>query len=193
MRYSSYLLLTSALDGYEWSASRPTALYPRETTPILIGQESGWTLQLVWTQTRGKILRPARDRTSFIQSLVTYYSDWATAAFSCYIPATKTDAPRFSLTIRLCTRGKRTPPPLRGQTLVAATSKVCPDKVAVMLIHCTTDLIHLKMMGWTPCRSVPLLLLQLRFYQMFPLCQGKELGRFLLFVCVLNSQYDIMN
>jgi hypothetical protein len=167
---------------------------PEKRPPYSLDRNMGGPYSWSGHKPEEKSFASARDRTSFVQSLITYYSDWATAAFSCYIPATKTDAPRFSLTIRLCTRGKRThPPPLRGQTLVSATSKVCPDKVAVMLIHCTTDLIHLKMMGWTPCRSVLLLLLQLRFYQMSPLYQGKGLGRFLLFDCVLNSQYDIMN
>jgi hypothetical protein len=32
-RYSSYSFLTSELDGGEWSASRPAALYPRGKDP----------------------------------------------------------------------------------------------------------------------------------------------------------------
>jgi hypothetical protein len=41
-RYSSYSFLTSALDGSEWSASRPgRALPPRKGPPVPIGQEAG--------------------------------------------------------------------------------------------------------------------------------------------------------
>jgi hypothetical protein len=49
--YSSYSLPTSALDGGEWSASRPgraLALGKGPTVPIV--QEAGWTSELVWTQ-----------------------------------------------------------------------------------------------------------------------------------------------
>jgi hypothetical protein len=50
-RYSSYLFLTSALDGGEWSASRSSrALPPGKGPPIPIGQEAGWAPEPVWTQ-----------------------------------------------------------------------------------------------------------------------------------------------
>jgi hypothetical protein len=40
---SSYSFLTSALDGDEWSASRPgRALRPGKGPPVHIGQEAGW-------------------------------------------------------------------------------------------------------------------------------------------------------
>jgi hypothetical protein len=40
--YSSDSFLASALDGCEWSASRPgRALLPGERTPVPIGQEAG--------------------------------------------------------------------------------------------------------------------------------------------------------
>jgi hypothetical protein len=40
---SSYSFLISALDGREWSASRPIrALAPRKGPPVPIVQESGW-------------------------------------------------------------------------------------------------------------------------------------------------------
>jgi hypothetical protein len=49
--HSSYSLTTSALDGGEWSAPRPgLALKPGKESPVLIGQEAGWTPQPVWTQ-----------------------------------------------------------------------------------------------------------------------------------------------
>jgi hypothetical protein len=47
----SYPFSTSALDGVEWSASRPgRALVPREGPPVPIIQEAGWVSELVWTQ-----------------------------------------------------------------------------------------------------------------------------------------------
>jgi hypothetical protein len=50
-RYSSYSYLTSALDGGEWSESRPgRALPPGKGPPVPIGYEAGWAPQPVWTQ-----------------------------------------------------------------------------------------------------------------------------------------------
>jgi hypothetical protein len=50
-RYSSYSFITSALDGGEWSASRPgRALTPGKGPPVPIGQEAGWAPEPVWTQ-----------------------------------------------------------------------------------------------------------------------------------------------
>jgi hypothetical protein len=50
-RCSSYSFLTSAVDGGEWSASRPgRALLPGKGSPVPIVQESGWASELVWTQ-----------------------------------------------------------------------------------------------------------------------------------------------
>jgi hypothetical protein len=49
-KYSSSFL-TLALDGVEWSASRPgCALDPGKEPPVPIGQEAGWFPELVWTQ-----------------------------------------------------------------------------------------------------------------------------------------------
>jgi hypothetical protein len=50
-RYSSYSFSTSALDGGEWSVSRPgRALAPKKGPPVPIVQETGWAPQPVWTQ-----------------------------------------------------------------------------------------------------------------------------------------------
>jgi hypothetical protein len=50
-RYSSYSFLTSALDGGEWSTTRPGhALPQRKGPPVHIVRESGWASELVWTQ-----------------------------------------------------------------------------------------------------------------------------------------------
>jgi hypothetical protein len=50
-RYSSYTFLTSALEGGEWSASRPgRALPPGKELPVPIVQEAGWAPEAVWTQ-----------------------------------------------------------------------------------------------------------------------------------------------
>jgi hypothetical protein len=54
--YSSYSFTTSALDGGEWSASRPgRSLPPAKEPPIPIVQEAGWA-----PDDRGKILCPYR-------------------------------------------------------------------------------------------------------------------------------------
>jgi hypothetical protein len=49
-KYSSYSYLTSALDGGEWSASRPGRALPLS---VPIGLEAGWAPEPVWTQGLG--------------------------------------------------------------------------------------------------------------------------------------------
>jgi hypothetical protein len=50
-RYSSYSFSSSALDGGEWSASRPDrALAPGKRSPVPIVQEAGRAPEPVWTQ-----------------------------------------------------------------------------------------------------------------------------------------------
>jgi hypothetical protein len=50
-RYSSYSFLTSALEGGEWSASRPGRALPQgKEPPVHIVQEAGWVPEAVWTQ-----------------------------------------------------------------------------------------------------------------------------------------------
>jgi hypothetical protein len=50
-RYSSYSFLTSALEGGEWSASRPgRALPPGKGPPVPIVWEAGWAPEPAWTQ-----------------------------------------------------------------------------------------------------------------------------------------------
>jgi hypothetical protein len=69
-RYSSYSFMTSALDGSQWSASRPRrALPPGKELPVPIGQEAGWASEPVWTQRlEEKFSAPVRDRTSIARS-----------------------------------------------------------------------------------------------------------------------------
>jgi hypothetical protein len=58
-RYRSYIFSTSALDGGEWSASRPVrALSPGKGPLVTIVQEAGWTPDSFWTLSRGKIVTP---------------------------------------------------------------------------------------------------------------------------------------
>jgi hypothetical protein len=50
-RYSSYSFSITALDGGEWSASRPgRALAPRKGPTVPTVQEAGWAPEPVWTQ-----------------------------------------------------------------------------------------------------------------------------------------------
>jgi hypothetical protein len=81
-RYSFYSFLTSALDGGEWSASRPgRALPPREGSPVPIGQEAGWASEPVSTQRQEeKSSASVGDRTPVVQSVVRHYNDWVTPA-----------------------------------------------------------------------------------------------------------------
>jgi hypothetical protein len=69
-RYSSYSFMTSALDGGEWSASRPDrALPPGKGPPVPIVQEAGWAPEPVWThRLEEKSFAPAGDRTSIARS-----------------------------------------------------------------------------------------------------------------------------
>jgi hypothetical protein len=57
--YTSYSFSTSALDGSEWSASRPgRALTPGKGPPVPIVQRLGGTRSGLDTEARGKILPP---------------------------------------------------------------------------------------------------------------------------------------
>jgi hypothetical protein len=50
-RYSYYSFKTSALDGGQWSASRPgCALASGKGPPVPIVQKAGWPPEPVWTQ-----------------------------------------------------------------------------------------------------------------------------------------------
>jgi hypothetical protein len=72
-RYSSYSFTTSALDGGEWSASRPgRALPPEKGPPVPTVQEAGWAPEPVWTQRlEEKSFAPAGDRTPIVR----HYTD----------------------------------------------------------------------------------------------------------------------
>jgi hypothetical protein len=45
-----HAFLTSALNGSEWSASRPATLHPGKEPLVPIGQETGWAPEPVWTR-----------------------------------------------------------------------------------------------------------------------------------------------
>jgi hypothetical protein len=88
-RYSSYSFSTSALDGGEWSASRPgRAFAPEKGTPVPIVQEAGWAPEPVWTQRleeksicqcRGSNLdRPV------VQPVARHCTAWATRLTACF-------------------------------------------------------------------------------------------------------------
>jgi hypothetical protein len=78
-RYSSYSFSTSALDGGEWSASRPgRALPPEKGPPVPIVQEAGWAPEPVWTKRlEEKSFAPCRgsnpDR-PVVQPVVRHYT-----------------------------------------------------------------------------------------------------------------------
>jgi hypothetical protein len=45
-----HAFLTSALNGGEWSGSRPGRFAPGENLQVPIGQEDGWATEPVWTR-----------------------------------------------------------------------------------------------------------------------------------------------
>jgi hypothetical protein len=71
-RYSSNSFSTLALDGGEWSASRPgRALPPGKGPPVPIGQEAGWA-----PEDRGQIICPCRGSNPnrpVVQPVVRHY------------------------------------------------------------------------------------------------------------------------
>jgi hypothetical protein len=72
-RYSSYSFMNSALDGGEWSASRPgRSLPPGKGPPLPIVKEAGWAPEPVWTQRlEEKSSAPAGDRTPIARCYIT--------------------------------------------------------------------------------------------------------------------------
>jgi hypothetical protein len=74
-RYSSYSFLTSALEGGEWSASRPgRTLPPGKEPPVPIVQEAGWAPEPVWTQRLGKeSSSPVGVRTPAAQPVASHF------------------------------------------------------------------------------------------------------------------------
>jgi hypothetical protein len=68
--YSSYSFTTSALDGGEWSASRPgRALATEKGPPVPIVQEAGWAPEPVWTQSlEEKSFASTGDKTPIARS-----------------------------------------------------------------------------------------------------------------------------
>jgi hypothetical protein len=84
---SSTHSLTSALDGGEWSASRPGRFIPRERAPFThwIGGWVGLRAGLDAVAKR-KIPSPRRElnpRTPILRSVAQRYTDWAITALIC--------------------------------------------------------------------------------------------------------------
>jgi hypothetical protein len=75
--YSSRSFLTSALDGGEWSASRPgRALPPGKGPTVPNVQEAGWVPEPVWTQgLEEKSSAPVGDRTPIVEPAVRHHTD----------------------------------------------------------------------------------------------------------------------
>jgi hypothetical protein len=78
-----YLLLksTSALDGGEWSASRPgRTLAPGKGPSVPIVQEAGWAPETFWTQSlEEKYFRLCRGSNldgPVVQPVARHYTDW---------------------------------------------------------------------------------------------------------------------
>jgi hypothetical protein len=79
-RYSSYSFSTLALDGGEWSASRPgRALAPEKGPHVPIVQEAGWAPEPVWTlrleEKSFRLCRVSNLDRSFVQPTARHYTD----------------------------------------------------------------------------------------------------------------------
>jgi hypothetical protein len=76
-KYTSCSFSTSALDGGEWSASRPRQRFTRgKEHPVPIGKEAGWAPELIWTQRLQETsFASAGDRTSVTRFVVRHYTD----------------------------------------------------------------------------------------------------------------------
>jgi hypothetical protein len=81
-----HVFLTSALDGCEWSVSRPGRFTPRERAPGThwIG---GWVgpRAILDAMVKRKLPSPRREwnpRTSIVQLILQRYTDWAITALS---------------------------------------------------------------------------------------------------------------
>jgi hypothetical protein len=76
--YSSYSLSASALDGGEWSASRPG----RAIAPVPVVQEAGWASAPVWTQRLEesffRLCRGSNLDLPVVQPVARHYTDWTT-------------------------------------------------------------------------------------------------------------------
>jgi hypothetical protein len=88
-RYSSTHSLTSALDGGEWSASRPDHLTPRERAP-----GTYWIVRWVVPRAvldavvKRKIPSPRREsnpRTPIVHPVAQRYTDWAITAIFLFM------------------------------------------------------------------------------------------------------------
>jgi hypothetical protein len=68
--------LTSALDGGEWSASRPSPFTPGKRSPVTIESEAVWAPEQVWIKLRReKSLATARNRTPAVQPVARPYTN----------------------------------------------------------------------------------------------------------------------
>jgi hypothetical protein len=84
-KYRSYSFTTSALDGGEWSASRPgRALPPGKGPRVPIGEEAGWAPEPVWTQRieeqSFRLCRGSNLDRPVVQPVVRHYTAWTNPA-----------------------------------------------------------------------------------------------------------------
>jgi hypothetical protein len=87
-RYSSTHSLTSALDGGEWSASRPGRFTPKERVPGT-HWKGGWVgpravLNAVVKRKIPNARRESNPRTLIVQPVSQRYTDWAITAMTLY-------------------------------------------------------------------------------------------------------------
>jgi hypothetical protein len=82
-RYSSNHSLTSALDGGEWSASRPGRFIPKERVPGIHRIACWASPRAVLDAVKRKIPSPRREsnpRTPIVHPVAQCYTDWTVTA-----------------------------------------------------------------------------------------------------------------
>jgi len=68
--------MTAALEGGEWSASRPGRIFTPRKDVVPIVKEAGWAPRPVWTGAEN--LDPTGIRSRTVQPVASRYTDWAT-------------------------------------------------------------------------------------------------------------------
>jgi hypothetical protein len=123
-RYSSCSFLTSALEGGEWSASRPgRALPPDKEPPVPILEEAGWAPEPVWTKRlEEKSSVSIGDRTPAVQSVVRHYTElpgtwlpqWEARKLAFHSAFLVFHSSNYNTSFQLCTDRDVLKPSIRG-------------------------------------------------------------------------------
>jgi hypothetical protein len=158
-RYGSYAFLTSAVDGGEWSASRPVRALPRGRDP---GAQCtrGWVglRASMDTEVRGKIPCPWQgsnpDR-PVVQPVARHYTDWATRLLKNHIAILNFHFGHWNtvMCVRILFKGRNF---CAAWVTVRFPRRVLVHEVDVVLwcsVFCGNEVCHLRMNSALYCAS----------------------------------------